>query len=377
MTAHSKHTSLVRRPNGNHHANEVAIMGLPCGDLKALVYSIINQLADNKIAYLDADHSSEESEINPALKNGAFIGYTNKISHASFDHRDFPKEYEVKRYYDQADMVIANGNHFEAVSQILVLDPRKPLAKKLAKITNPCMVVVTEALSEIPQEVLGKFPDVSRLPTFKITDLKAIVAWFEGQLTPTPMKGLVLAGGKSTRMQRDKSKINYHGMDQVSFVSELLEKQGLTTYISKAKVDDASSDLPALVDTFTDLGPFGAILSAFRTDPNCAWLVVACDLPMLSEETIERLIKNRSTASVATAFHSEASGFPEPLITIWEPKAYPLLLHFLSIGYSCPRKVLINTDVHTILPTSQLELMNANTPEEYEAAKKLIQSKGL
>ncbi len=372
---HSKHTNIVRRPKGNYHANEVAILGLPCGDLKALVYQIINRLVTHKIAYLDADHSAEESEMNPALKKGAFIGYTNKITHASFDHRDFPKEFEIKRHFDQADMLIANGNHFETERQILVLDPRKPLAKKLAKITNPCMVVATEALAEIPQEVLEKNPNVSKLPTFQINDLNAIVAWFESQLLSPPLKGLVLAGGKSTRMHQDKSLINYHGIDQVSFVSELLEKQGLTTYVSKAKVDEASSGLRILVDTFTDLGPFGAILSAFRSDPNSAWLVVACDLPLLREATIKRLIENRNTSSVATAFQNESSGFPEPLITIWEPKAYPLLLHFLSLGYSCPRKVLINTDVNTILPYSQIELMNANTPEEYETAKSLISSK--
>jgi molybdopterin-guanine dinucleotide biosynthesis protein A len=160
----------------------------------------------------------------------------------------------------------------------------------------------------------------------------------------------------------------------VSYLCQLVQNHGVETFVSRAKSKGETGDFPTIEDTFTDLGPFSAILSAFRYDPNAAWLVVACDLPMISEETITKLIANRNASSVATAYRNESSGFPEPLITIWEPKAYPLLLHFLSIGYSCPRKVLINTDVHSILPNSQLELMNANTPEEYEAAKKLINS---
>ena len=60
--------------------------------------------------------------------------------------------------------------------------------------------------------------------------------------------------------------------------------------------------------------------------------------------------------------------FPEPLITIWEPKSYPLLLQYLGQGYSCPRKVLINTEVKLVEPPEKKELFNANHPEEYAAA---------
>ena len=60
--------------------------------------------------------------------------------------------------------------------------------------------------------------------------------------------------------------------------------------------------------------------------------------------------------------------FPEPLITIWEPKAYPILLNYLSQGYSCPRKVLINSDVE-IVEVDEYFIQNINTPSEYEKAK--------
>jgi len=78
---------------------------------------------------------------------------------------------------------------------------------------------------------------------------------------------------------------------------------------------------------------------------------------------------------MATCFHNPETDFPEPLITIWEPRAYPRLLEFLSLGYSCPRKALINSDVQEIdIPDLQL-LSNVNTPEELEKLQAEIHAK--
>jgi molybdopterin-guanine dinucleotide biosynthesis protein A len=135
---------------------------------------------------------------------------------------------------------------------------------------------------------------------------------------------------------------------------------------------DESSKENSIVDTFTGLGPFGGILSAFRYDPNCAYLSIPCDVPFIDESLIRNLIEHRDTSKVATCFHNKETDFPEPLITIWEPKAYSRLLYFLSLGYSCPRKVLINSDIKEIDPPHELSLFNANTPEESEFAVKKL-----
>jgi molybdopterin-guanine dinucleotide biosynthesis protein A len=127
-----------------------------------------------------------------------------------------------------------------------------------------------------------------------------------------------------------------------------------------------------LTDTFTGLGPYGAILSAFREKPDNAWLVVACDLPLLNEKTLKYLIDNRNSSSVATAYQSSFDDFPEPLITIWEPKSYQVLLSFLAQGYSCPRKVLINSDITLLNASTPDDLTNVNTPEDIEKVKLIL-----
>jgi len=90
---------------------------------------------------------------------------------------------------------------------------------------------------------------------------------------------------------------------------------------------------------------------------------------------LQYLKDHRNASSAATAFESPFNGLPEPLITIWEPKIYPILLSFLSQGYNCPAKALRNNEV-TILKTRNPEaLTNVNTPGELEKARQLLQKK--
>ena len=135
---------------------------------------------------------------------------------------------------------------------------------------------------------------------------------------------------------------------------------------------DLEAHQKSIADRFLGLGPYGALLSAFMSDPNAAWMAVACDLPFLTASTLEFLINHRDTSQVATTFKSPFDEFPEPLITIWEPRAYPKLLHFLGLGHSCPRKVLINSNAKILEAPKGNELKNINHPEEYQAALKEI-----
>lgn len=207
-------------------------------------------------------------------------------------------------------------------------------------------------------------------------DLNTILKKIISSINIPAIKGLVLAGGRSTRMGQDKGKLNYHGKPQREYVADMLEGMGIETYISCR--DDQKEELSGyrtITDSFLDMGPVGGILSAMLYDPNAAWLVVACDLPLVTEGVLKILLENRKPLAIATAFKSRENeqGFPEPLITLWEPKSLPVIMRFLSQGVMCPRKVLINSETHLLSPPSVIEaLMNANTPEDAASAKDMI-----
>jgi molybdopterin-guanine dinucleotide biosynthesis protein A len=266
-------------------------------------------------------------------------------------------------------MVLVNGNHFTADTQIVVVDAKKPLEKKLDRINNPLLVIKMDAEEEIPNYLNAYLDNV---PVLHWPDQQKIGAFIKNWLIARKpeIKGLVLAGGHSVRMKRDKGAIKYHGLTQRQYLYNQLSQMQFETLVScrEDQVETIEQELPLLPDSFRGLGPMGAILSAFREDPDSAWLVVACDLPYLSNKTIKFLVDNRDQSKIATAFQNPHDDFPEPLITIWEPRSYATIFNFLSQGYSCPRKVLINSDIKLLTAPDPKELSNVNHPEEYQVA---------
>lgn len=374
---HQKHAKLAKPQLGNFGRNELAILGTPCGDIKQLTKGISELLSSKyQIAYIDADHKSADDASNlegSSLAYGNQMEYIDKIDFHRFDEMGELNPFDYKRKFIDQDLILVNGNHFEANKQVVVIDPRKSLEKKLHKLTNVALILLADEAS-IPEYLKSHILNIEKIPKIQLNDISAISAWIEKEMKASlpQINGLVLAGGQSTRMKRDKSQIEYFGKSQKEFMFDMLDKVTNQVFYSIRPDQQESESTDQIADTFIGLGPYGAILSAFRTHPDTAWLVTACDQPFLTKEVLELLISKRNPSKVATAFYNPETDFPEPLITLWEPRAYAHLLHFLSLGYSCPRKVLINTDIEVVHLEDASVLKNVNTPEEYEEAIKIL-----
>ncbi len=183
--------------------------------------------------------------------------------------------------------------------------------------------------------------------------------------------GLVLSGGKSTRMGTDKGLIPYHGIPQREYLYHLLNKVCEKTFISlrSEQVSELPNGMQYIVDEDQYRGPYNGLLSAHHQYPQAAWLVLACDLPLMDLEALEQLITERNTQMLATAFAQRENPLPEPLCAIWEPKALDTSVSYLESGVgTCPRKFLINHEVQLVFPTNQQVLLNANSEEDYKEA---------
>lgn len=374
--AHQKHAKLARPEPGEYHRNEWAILGTPCTEIRKLADLFIASVSGKlNPVYLDADHKGDESGELPAfLKTGAGLEMTDKISFFRMDLSGKPGQFQLKTFLAKYDAVIVNGNHFTASRQIVVVDPRKDLLKKIGQLTNVCLILLAEGQESVPAFLQEAAP--AGVPTLRLSDAQGIAQWFIRQLENArpEIRGLVLAGGKSSRMNTDKGLIFYHDRPQREYLHALLSGLGLKTFMSVRadQVPAVPAGMDVIADSFLELGPYGALLSAFRQHPSSAWLAVACDLPLLRHEHLQLLLDRRNVSKVATAFYNPATDFPEPLVTLWEPRAYPVLLQFLSQGYSCPRKVLINSEVELVKSADTSFLMNANTPEDREKASILL-----
>ncbi len=187
------------------------------------------------------------------------------------------------------------------------------------------------------------------------------------------MNGLVLAGGQSKRMGVDKSGLLYHGRPQREHLYHLLEIFCAKVFIScrEEQAQNWSSDYAYLYDEQAVLGPLAGILRAIHHDSTQAWLVVACDLPLLNQEALSCLVKQRDPKRMATAFINPERQTPEPLLTIWEPHCLEVLETYLEKGFLSPRRILQEQVIRLVAPLEASWLKNINEPKEYQ---EIIQS---
>jgi molybdopterin-guanine dinucleotide biosynthesis protein A len=190
-------------------------------------------------------------------------------------------------------------------------------------------------------------------------------------MSAAPLYGLILAGGSSTRMHRDKAVLQYQGKSQLDRAFELASRHVARVFVSvraNQTEDPARAQRPLIVDSVAGDGPIAGIRSAFAADTEAAWLVLACDLPFLSDAVIDFLVGERDAAMLATAYNSAHDGLPEPLCAIWEPAAAAILADYQAGGGHCPRKFLIRHGARLLEPQDTRALDNVNTPEEYRQA---------
>ena len=284
--------------------------------------------------------------------------------------------YERPQAMIDADIVLIIAEETSSnVAKIVIQndDPKRTKSNSDTALENVIAVCGNgDVASELPR---GKTPFVAR---DDLAGVKEIVdGFFQKEINRTPLFGLVLTGGKSTRMKRDKALLHYHGKRQSEICYDLLSQFCNEVYLSnreEQRSDPGQKDLPQIHDTFNDMGPMGGILTALHTKPHSTWLVLACDLPFIDAETIANLIQKRNPYKMATAYKSSQDGFPEPLCAIYEPKSIHRLLYFLGLGYKCPRKVLINSDVHLLDPVNDKALENVNTSDDHQEALKQLGS---
>jgi molybdenum cofactor guanylyltransferase len=192
-----------------------------------------------------------------------------------------------------------------------------------------------------------------------------------------PVYGLILAGGSSSRMHRDKAALQYAGQTQLDRAFELAARHAERVFVS-VRADQTSdptrAQRPMIVDSVAGEGPIVGIRSALAEFPRAAWLVLACDLPFLSDAAVEFLLREREPAGFATAYESAHDGLPEPLCAIWEPAAGPALTAYQAGGGRCPRKFLMQHGSRLLAPQDRRALDNVNTPEEYALALAALKS---
>jgi molybdopterin-guanine dinucleotide biosynthesis protein A len=193
------------------------------------------------------------------------------------------------------------------------------------------------------------------------------------RLGPPPLKGLVLAGGLSSRLGRDKGSLDYHGVPQARWALELLAPFCVQTFASiRAEQAElpAYRGLPVILDARDSAGPATGLLQALQHSPGAAWLAIAADMPLLTPPALAQLLAHRDPAALATAYRHR-DGTPEPLCAIWEPAVEAHLTEGGPRGVSLRR--LLETGPARLIPLANDDVLTSvNTAIDDARVRRLL-----
>lgn len=189
--------------------------------------------------------------------------------------------------------------------------------------------------------------------------------------------GLVLAGGRSSRMGRDKAVLLHpDGRTLARRTFDLLLEAGCETVVLSLRHDQEIpegfsdvEDLSVVCDPAGEsVGPIAGIVSGMRLHEDADWLVLACDLPRLDLATLSTLVDSKKVGEKFLSYRSEFDGLPEPLCALYASDSLPVLEQAQADDFRCPRKILIRNDCRLLEPVTRRALDNANTPEDWATA---------
>jgi len=184
-----------------------------------------------------------------------------------------------------------------------------------------------------------------------------------------PLRGAVLIGGAGERMGQPKQLLLLDGEPFLARVVRALQPHVEQIHaVGTGPVPEQHESLPRIADAEGAAGPLGGILGALRAFPAAAWLVAACDLPLLTDAAVAWLVAQRESGHAAVIPRIDDQGV-EPLLAIYEPQALSLLEGLLREGRRAPRHLarLPGVDCPSVPESLRVCWTNVNRPQELSA----------
>ncbi len=174
---------------------------------------------------------------------------------------------------------------------------------------------------------------------------------------------ILLAGGKSERMRRDKSLLPVNGVPLIQHIARQLQPHFAQVLVSANDPEKyAFLGLPVVPDKIPGQGPMAGILSALKASAHDLNFVMACDIPDVNFTVIHRLLEEMGDADAGVPVSE--GGRLEPLFAIYRKSMIPVLEQCLRDGSRRMRAALEASKVRYLELGDSDWLRNLNTPED-------------
>lgn len=186
----------------------------------------------------------------------------------------------------------------------------------------------------------------------------------------------ILAGGRSTRMGRDKATLEIGGVTMIDRAIDLVRRAGVEpVVVGSFGEDQRNLSARVIADDWPGAGPLGGIAAALR-QTQAPWnLAIACDMPYLTAEWLEFLLR-RASASPADAVVPKNENGVEPMCAMYHERAGAAIRGALENGIRKVTEGLTKLQVEYVereewkgFDSDGLLFKNMNEPADYEEAK--------
>jgi molybdopterin-guanine dinucleotide biosynthesis protein A len=185
---------------------------------------------------------------------------------------------------------------------------------------------------------------------------------------------LILAGGNSSRMGRDKAFLKVGGVPLITRVYDILKPLFADVLTAAGRPDDERGPFPGRIvhDATAGMGPLGGLVAGLKAAKTQWLFMVACDMPHLDPRVIARIVDERlKNAEGVMAVVPESEGGLESCHALYAKAALPIIEQAMAKGERAPyrlferlnARIVAKADIAAIDPTFRA-LSNLNTPED-------------
>ncbi len=179
------------------------------------------------------------------------------------------------------------------------------------------------------------------------------------------LAGLVLMGGRSQRMGKDKSQIIYHNKKLYEIAAEKLKTITPHVYLSvnKEQTQQYTFNWPTITDQWEEEGPLSGLISAFEALKKPIF-IFACDMPNMDTINLSLLANEYYKAQKSIMFFNALDHRVEPLASIWSTEDLIELKKYFINGGRSFKGFIESFKILTLATNNTILFKNLNRPDD-------------
>lgn len=178
--------------------------------------------------------------------------------------------------------------------------------------------------------------------------------------------GIILAGGRSSRMGQDKALMEINGIPMLQHLANLLKECSQEIIIASNNEQHHLFGDVGVRDNYKDSGPMAGIEAGLSIARNSQCIVLSCDTPFVTSSILSALTSKNSKHALIARCKDQT----HPLIGIYSASTLPTIRSFLEEKQLKMRALLValNADYEQFPDELERAFININTQEEWNQA---------